>query len=272
MPEYIDIPDDSPDDEVLASPRSSPRPVSTDHSKSNKRKLLLQSSQAKSIKLHKTADIFFSPSRTSVHVFSGSDSENEEEINRKTLESRKNQLKDTSNYEDTGKSTCSEVDCDHSSCNNEIVVKLCTQNPQTCTGSHVPCSTSACTDPCSHSSCTSGKSFQPHEGGSSSRFDARTNKLNNFIDFERNPCSTGIHSHSSLDWSKNPNVPEEFWIKHTWADKTNTMCDPGEMDEYISSHNLEHVADEIAPWFCTAWPINLYDRRYWSYKHTDGTV
>ena len=200
MPEFIDIPDESPDDEVLASPISSPSPVTKDHSKSNKRQLPLESSHAKSIKLHKTDDIFFSPSRASIHVFSSSDSENEEEINGQTLKTRKNQFKDTSNYEDTGKSTCLEIDCDHASCNNQIVVKLCRQNPQTCTGSHAPCSTSSCTDPCTHSSCTSGKSFQPHEGGSSSRFDARTNNLNNFRDYERKPRSTGIQSHASLDW------------------------------------------------------------------------
>ena len=51
-----------------------------------------------------------------------------------------------------------------------------------------------------------------------------------------------------------------------------TMCDQSDMDEYISTHNLDHVANEVAPWFCTDWPINHFDRCYWSYNHSDGTV
>ena len=125
---------------------------------------------------------------------------------------------------------------------------------------------------CDHIACNLPNQDETHSGGLSSKLGARTAELNNYQTYGRAPRSTGIQSHASLDWSKNPNVPEDFWIKHTWADKTNTMCDPSELDEYISSHNLEHIADEIAYWFCTAWPINLYDRRYWSYKHDDGTV
>ena len=50
------------------------------------------------------------------------------------------------------------------------------------------------------------------------------------------------------------------------------MCNSKEMLEYISSHKLEHVARDIAPWLCTAWPVDLYGRRYWSFTCENGDV
>ena len=103
------------------------------------------------------------------------------------------------------------------------------------------------------------------EGNSSGDKTSKMQTLNNYQNYERISRSTGMKSHHSLDWSKNSNVPDEFWHNFPWADKTKDMCDGKELDEYIVINKLEHVAKEIAPWICTAWPIDLYEIRYYSY-------
>ena len=63
---------------------------------------------------------------------------------------------------------------------------------------------------------------------------------------------------------KNPEVPAQFWIKHSWADPSENMCSPQEWESFITTYKLEHIRDEIAPWFCTAFPTDPYERRYFS--------
>ena len=111
-----------------------------------------------------------------------------------------------------------------------------------------------------------------NENTSNSGITSRMQSLNNFEGYERKSRSTGIVSHHSLDWSKNSNVPEEFWIKYSWADKTKDMCDATELDEYIVVNKLEYAAKDIAPWICTAWPIDLYERRYFSFNCENGDI
>ena len=123
------------------------------------------------------------------------------------------------------------------------------------------CSDSACTNLI----CTQNKS-------SSSGTNSRMRNLNNFADNPGNPRYTGTHSHSSLDWSRNADVPLIFWTKHDWADKTAIMLSPYEFYDWVSKKQLEHLVKDIAPWITTAWPVNIIDRRYWTYHHDDGTT
>ena len=83
---------------------------------------------------------------------------------------------------------------------------------------------------------------------------------------------TGTKTPESLDSSRNKGVPADFWLKHAWADSSGRMCDPNELLAWVRKENLEYLFNDIAPWFTTAMPINIYDRRYWSYNHDDGTT
>ena len=163
--------------------------------------------------------------------------------------------------------TCSNVPCKFITCkNNPSNTSMHVED--TCTIS--PCKFISCKN--NPQSCKVSPDTEGSSGTSSSDVTSRMRNLSNYTEEPRSKRFTGTHSHSSLDWSRNPGVPDDFWEKHTWADKTNHMCDPKEMDYWITKEKLEHVYDEIAPWFTTAWPINLFDRRYWTYHHTDGTT
>ena len=108
---------------------------------------------------------------------------------------------------------------------------------------------------------------------SSSQTNSRMLTLNNYEEEERRPKSTGVKSHHSLDWNQNLGVPEIFWKKHQhWADRIKPMCSPDDLDFWTTQKNLDHISEEIAPWYTTAWPINPWDRRYFSFEDEDGST
>ena len=42
------------------------------------------------------------------------------------------------------------------------------------------------------------------------------------------------------------------------------MCSPDDINAFIEIHEIEHLRDQIAPWFCTIMPKNQFDRKGWT--------
>ena len=113
---------------------------------------------------------------------------------------------------------------------------------------------------------SSSKTFKrPHiEASPLDKLKFQPNKLNK-------PRFTGVKSHATVDMIVNEDIDPSFWKKHPYLDPTAPMCSPQELKDFVEIHELQHLKEEIAPWFTTAKPIDATDKRYWTHTSENGT-
>ena len=102
------------------------------------------------------------------------------------------------------------------------------------------------------------------DSSSSSDPNSRMATLNNYLDYDRKKRSTGTKSFSIIGSCTNLDVPDSFWFKFPWADPSAQMLSPDNWNKFIVQYNLVEMEDKIAPWICTAQPIDPIARRYWT--------
>ena len=59
----------------------------------------------------------------------------------------------------------------------------------------------------------------------------------------------------------NEDIDPSFWQNHPYLDPTAPMCSSQELKDLIEIHELQHMKDQIDPWFTTAKHIDAIDRR-----------
>ena len=272
MPKSITVPDKPTDDELTLLDvdlndsddqflASSPIPLAKPSSRESLHSPDEGDSSPEVVKVHETDDIFFSPRR---HSFSESETEDVNDHNKASGNSDASSNKFLTIRVDRTGSPCNITDCDHSTCN------FIENNSDLLSCNVAGCDHSSC-NIANKNSLSMFNSDQDKQT-TSSDLTSRMRQLANFKDYDRKSRSTGMKSHATFNFSCNDGVPSKFWEMHPWADRTAGMCSPEELDCWISKKRLDHLSNEIAPWFTTAWPVDHIDRRYWSYNHEDGTT
>ena len=101
-------------------------------------------------------------------------------------------------------------------------------------------------------------------GGASSALTSRMRILDPTSGWDRVARFTGQKSGAFVDGNSNKNVPDETWEKYSWADKYTPICSKPDIEAFLMIHEVEHLRDRISPWYCTIFPIDPCDRRYWT--------
>ena len=106
--------------------------------------------------------------------------------------------------------------------------------------------------------------FSPHKGGASSSLESRMLVLDQNTEGDHYSRFTGNRTSAFVDENINKNIPSDTWEKYSWADKYTPILSQDDIKAFVVIHKVEHLYDEIAPWFCTIMPLDPYDRRYFT--------